>query len=40
MDKVQKPSNSERALRFRVLGNRVLSGIFGPKREEGTGGEF
>jgi hypothetical protein len=34
MDKVQKPSNSDR---LRVFENRVLRRIFGPKRDEVTG---
>jgi hypothetical protein len=36
MEKVQKPSNS--MIRVRVFENRVLRRIFGPKRDEVTGG--
>jgi hypothetical protein len=35
MDTVQKPSNSDR---LRVFENRVLRTIFGPKKDEVTGG--
>jgi hypothetical protein len=31
-------SHNKERYRFRVLGNRVLKRIFGPKREELTGG--